>query len=69
MSEDYLKDYQITSERNAVCQDLSYSLFKDYKAGIIDKPEILKRISEQTETKYEAAMTSLFLGYMMSEVE
>jgi len=62
---DYVRHYDVTPERNEYCREAALALFNDYKDGIIDKPSLLRQLSEQAETKYEAAMMSLFLGYML----
>jgi hypothetical protein len=63
---DYVKAYDVSAERNEFCKDASYALFNDYKNDVIDKPALLRQISVQSDTKYEAAMMALFIGYMLS---
>ena len=62
---DYVKAYDVSAERNEFCKDASSALFEDYRDCVVDKPALLRQISVQSDTKYEAAMMALFIGYMI----
>ena len=65
LKEESAKIYGLSFERYSASSDIASDCLEGWENGTLNKPAIIKKVSEEAHDKTEAAMIGLFVGHMM----